>query len=61
MATARLVVCVMGWTQPQMKYYFYHVLSWPQLLYVAEDFNKAIVGYGQTNTHRWLIDCQGMF
>mmetsp|Transcript_28377 Transcript_28377/g.53660 ORF Transcript_28377/g.53660 Transcript_28377/m.53660 type:complete len:212 (+) Transcript_28377:110-745(+) len=29
----------------QMKYYFYHVLSWPQLLYVAEDFNKAIVGY----------------
>mmetsp|Transcript_22752 Transcript_22752/g.49853 ORF Transcript_22752/g.49853 Transcript_22752/m.49853 type:complete len:219 (-) Transcript_22752:233-889(-) len=29
----------------QMKYYFYHVLSWPQLLYVAEDFNKDIVGY----------------
>eukprot|EP00242_Pyramimonas_sp_CCMP2087_P000106 CAMPEP_0198196904 /NCGR_PEP_ID=MMETSP1445-20131203/421_1 /TAXON_ID=36898 /ORGANISM="Pyramimonas sp., Strain CCMP2087" /LENGTH=299 /DNA_ID=CAMNT_0043865967 /DNA_START=59 /DNA_END=958 /DNA_ORIENTATION=+ len=29
----------------QMKYYFYHVLSWPQLLYVAEDFNKEIVGY----------------
>jgi ribosomal protein S18 acetylase RimI-like enzyme len=28
-----------------MKYYFYHVLSWPQLLYVAEDFNKEIVGY----------------
>jgi len=29
----------------QMKYYFYHVLSWPQLLFVAEDFNKEIVGY----------------
>jgi len=29
----------------QMKYYLYHVLSWPQLLYVAEDFDKKIVGY----------------
>uniref|UniRef100_A0A7S4R318 N-acetyltransferase domain-containing protein n=1 Tax=Alexandrium monilatum TaxID=311494 RepID=A0A7S4R318_9DINO len=29
----------------QMKYYFYHMLSWPQLLYVAEDYNKKIVGY----------------
>ncbi len=29
----------------QMKYYFYHILSWPQLLYVAEDSNKKIVGY----------------
>jgi peptide alpha-N-acetyltransferase len=28
----------------QMKYYFYHLLSWPQLLYVAED-NGKIVGY----------------
>ncbi len=28
----------------QMKYYFYHILSWPQLLYVAEDGGK-IVGY----------------
>jgi len=27
-----------------MKYYFYHILSWPQLLWVAEDGNK-IVGY----------------
>ena len=27
-----------------MQYYLYHVLSWPQLLYVAED-NKRIVGY----------------
>ena len=29
----------------QMKYYFYHILSWPQLLYVAEDPSKKIVGY----------------
>ena len=29
----------------QMKYYFYHSLSWPQLLYVAEDRKKKIVGY----------------
>ncbi len=28
----------------QMKYYFYHIVSWPQLLYVAEDEGK-IVGY----------------
>ena len=28
----------------QMKYYFYHLLSWPQLSYVAEHDNK-IVGY----------------
>ena len=28
-----------------MKYYFYHILSWPQLLYVAEDPSKKIVGY----------------
>ena len=29
----------------QMKYYLYHILSWPQLLYVAEDVNRRIVGY----------------
>ena len=29
----------------QMKYYFYHGLSWPQLSYVAEDCNGKIVGY----------------
>lgn len=29
----------------QMKYYFYHGLSWPQLSYVAEDENSKIVGY----------------
>jgi peptide alpha-N-acetyltransferase len=27
----------------QMKYYLYHILSWPQLLMVAED-GKKIVG-----------------
>jgi len=29
----------------QMKYYFYHGLSWPQLSYVAEDSFGKIVGY----------------
>lgn len=29
----------------QMKYYFYHILSWPQLLWVAEDHKGKIVGY----------------
>lgn len=29
----------------QMKYYFYHGLTWPQLSYVAEDDKKNIVGY----------------
>ncbi len=29
----------------QMKYYFYHSLSWPQLSYVAEDHKGNIVGY----------------
>lgn len=29
----------------QLKYYLYHILSWPHLLYVAEDYNKKIVGY----------------
>jgi ribosomal protein S18 acetylase RimI-like enzyme len=29
----------------QMKYYLYHILSWPQLSYVAEDHKGRIVGY----------------
>lgn len=29
----------------QMKYYFYHLLSWPNLSYVAEDQRGTIVGY----------------
>lgn len=30
----------------QLKYYMYHILSWPQLMFVAEDLNKGrIVGY----------------
>ena len=29
----------------QLKYYFYHILSWPQLLYVAVDYDTSIVGY----------------
>lgn len=29
----------------QMKYYYYHIMSWPQLLFVAEDHSGKIVGY----------------
>jgi hypothetical protein len=29
----------------QMKYFMYHILSWPELLYVGEDYNGKIVGY----------------
>eukprot|EP01111_Echinosteliopsis_oligospora_P010571 TRINITY_DN3326_c0_g1_i1.p1 TRINITY_DN3326_c0_g1~~TRINITY_DN3326_c0_g1_i1.p1 ORF type:complete len:269 (+),score=73.02 TRINITY_DN3326_c0_g1_i1:62-868(+) len=29
----------------QMKYYLYHILSWPQLSYVAEDHKGRVVGY----------------
>jgi peptide alpha-N-acetyltransferase len=29
----------------QYKYYMYHFLSWPQLIYVAEDYDGKIVGY----------------
>jgi len=29
----------------QMKYYFYHILSWPQLPHVAVDHNNKVVGY----------------
>ncbi len=28
-----------------LKYYMYHILSWPQLLWVAEDYDGKIVGY----------------
>lgn len=28
-----------------LQYYMYHELSWPQLLYVAEDYDGKIVGY----------------
>jgi ribosomal protein S18 acetylase RimI-like enzyme len=28
-----------------MKYYFYHLLSWPQLIWVAEDDFGKLVGY----------------
>lgn len=28
-----------------LQYYLYHILSWPQLLYVAEDYDGSIVGY----------------
>eukprot|EP01100_Stratorugosa_tubuloviscum_P012632 TRINITY_DN603_c1_g1_i1.p1 TRINITY_DN603_c1_g1~~TRINITY_DN603_c1_g1_i1.p1 ORF type:complete len:167 (-),score=71.69 TRINITY_DN603_c1_g1_i1:146-646(-) len=29
----------------QMKYYFYHLLTWPQLSFIAIDQNNNLVGY----------------
>ena len=43
----------------QMKYYFYHILSWPQLLYVAEDYNKKIVGYVLAKMEEETTECHG--
>merc|ERR1719161_2862459 len=47
----------------QLKYYLYHILSWPQLLYVAVD-GPAVVGYGLATklmqaTHQAMVDCFG--
>ncbi|CCW61907.1 unnamed protein product [Phytomonas sp. EM1] len=28
-----------------LRYYYYHILSWPQLLYVQQDYNRNTVGY----------------
>lgn len=43
----------------QMKYYLYHILSWPQLLYVAEDYNKKIVGYVLAKMEEESTECHG--
>lgn len=43
----------------QMKYYMYHILSWPQLLYVAEDYNKKIVGYVLAKMEEDTTECHG--
>ncbi|KAH9622002.1 hypothetical protein KSS87_020060 [Heliosperma pusillum] len=43
----------------QMKYYLYHVLSWPQLLYVAEDYNGKIVGYVLAKMDEESSECHG--
>ncbi|GER45358.1 N-acetyltransferase [Striga asiatica] len=43
----------------QMKYYLYHILSWPQLLYVAEDYNGKIVGYVLAKMEEESTECHG--
>ncbi|GFZ00598.1 acyl-CoA N-acyltransferases (NAT) superfamily protein [Actinidia rufa] len=43
----------------QMKYYFYHILSWPQLLYVAEDYGGKIVGYVLAKMEEETSECHG--
>jgi peptide alpha-N-acetyltransferase len=42
-----------------MKYYLYHILSWPQLLYVAEDYNGRIVGYVLAKMEEETNECHG--
>ena len=42
----------------QMKYYFYHILSWPQLLYVAVD-GPAVVGYVLAKMEEEATDVHG--
>ncbi len=47
------------WCLPEnytAKYYFYHFLNWNQLLYVAEDANKKIVGYVLAKMYMHLIN-----
>lgn len=43
----------------QLKYYLYHILSWPQLLYVAEDYNRKIVGYVLAKMEEEATDVHG--
>uniref|UniRef100_A0A7S0WQB8 N-acetyltransferase domain-containing protein n=1 Tax=Chlamydomonas leiostraca TaxID=1034604 RepID=A0A7S0WQB8_9CHLO len=43
----------------QMKYYMYHILSWPQLLYVAEDYDGSIVGYVLAKMEEDSAECHG--
>lgn len=43
----------------QMKYYLYHILSWPHLLYVAEDYNGKIVGYVLAKMEEESNECHG--
>jgi ribosomal protein S18 acetylase RimI-like enzyme len=47
----------------QMKYFMYHILSWPELLYVGEDYNGKIVGYVLAKMcvhHRPAACCQSI-
>lgn len=42
----------------QLKYYFYHILSWPHLLYVAADYDGSIVGYVMAKLDEKASDVQ---
>jgi peptide alpha-N-acetyltransferase len=42
----------------QLKYYLYHILSWPQLIWVAEDHTGKIVGYVLAKMEEDLSDNQ---
>jgi len=39
----------------QLRYYFYHALSWPGLSQVAEDYKGRIVGYVLAKMFEYLF------
>jgi len=41
----QLTIVVVFLSLLQIKYYFYHILAWPRLSYVAEDHRGQLVGY----------------
>ncbi|KAG0564222.1 hypothetical protein M758_8G089000 [Ceratodon purpureus] len=43
----------------RLNFYINHILSWPQLLYVAEDCNRKIVGYVLGSLDEELSYCHG--
>ncbi|KAF4366126.1 hypothetical protein F8388_014844 [Cannabis sativa] len=43
----------------QMKYYLYHILSWLQLFYGAEDYNGRIIGYVLAKMEEESNKCHG--
>lgn len=46
----------------QMKYYLYHVLSWPQLLFVAEDHKGELGGeITRCTSHNELVTTSSMY
>jgi ribosomal protein S18 acetylase RimI-like enzyme len=44
----------------QLKYYFYHILSWPHLLYVAADYDGSIVGYVMAKLCVSTLSCMSL-
>jgi peptide alpha-N-acetyltransferase len=43
----------------RLNFYINHILTWPQLLHVAEDYNRKIVGYVLGSLDEELSYCHG--